>query len=312
MTMEIIRDLNDIPKELKHSIITIGNFDGIHLGHQAIFRKVLEEAVERNRKSLVITFDPHPQKVLHPEKKTFYLLTLLEEKLKLMEEMWIDAVIVIPFTPEFSRNEAGTFIRNILWEKLKIQKIYIGYDYAFGRGKEGNARFLKTMGEELGFQVEEIGAVTVDGMIVSSTNIRLSINEGQVSRAAKMLARPYNVSGVVVRGRQRGTDIGIPTANIESEKVIPGMGVYAIIAEVEGTRYQGVLNIGYSPTFGDNEFTIEVHLLNFQGDIYGKDIDLFFIERLRDEQRFDSPKLLVEQIKHDIDQAKHILAPYVI
>ncbi|MBW2636707.1 MAG: bifunctional riboflavin kinase/FAD synthetase [Deltaproteobacteria bacterium] len=308
--MKIIRKVNYITQEYRDSNVTIGNFDGIHLGHQELLKKTVKESREANRKSIVITFDPHPKKVIHPERRPFFLLNTLDEKLRLIESFNIDIVILISFTTQFSKTTAEEFVRNILWNKLHLNKLFIGYDYAFGKNKGGNAACLRTFGEKLGFQVEEIGAVMIDDTIVSSTNARLSILEGDVRRASRMLARPYNMSGNVVKGFRRGTEIGFPTANIESEKVIPAEGVYAIIAEVEGNRYQGVINIGYNPTFGNEEISLEVHLLDFQGDIYEKTIDIQFIDRLRDEIKFDSPDKLVVQIKKDIDRAKEILAPY--
>jgi riboflavin kinase/FMN adenylyltransferase len=308
--MKIIRKIDQITQQHRDSNVTIGNFDGIHLGHQEILKKTVEESKEENRKSIVITFDPHPKKVIHPERRPFFLLTTLDEKLRLIESFNIDIVILISFTAEFAKTTAEEFVSNILWDKLHLNKLFIGYDYAFGKNKGGNAACLRTFGEKLGFQVEEIGAVMIDDMIASSTNARLSIIEGDVRRASQMLARPYNVSGNVVKGFHRGTEIGFPTANIESEKVIPAQGVYAIIAEVEGNRYQGVINIGYNPTFGNEALSIEVHLLDFQGDIYEKKIDIQFIDRLRDEIKFDSPEKLVVQIQKDIARAKEILAPY--
>ncbi|MEA3470693.1 MAG: bifunctional riboflavin kinase/FAD synthetase [Thermodesulfobacteriota bacterium] len=308
--MKIIRKIDYITQEYRDSNVTIGNFDGIHLGHQEILRKTVKESKEANRRSIVITFDPHPKKIIHPERRPFFLLSTLDEKLRLIESFNIDIVILISFTAEFSKTTAEEFVRNILWDKLHLNKLFIGYDYAFGKNKGGNAAFLRTFGEKLGFQVEEIGAVMVDETIVSSTNVRLSILKGDVRGASRMLERPYNVSGTVVKGFRRGTEIGFPTANIESEKVIPAEGVYAIIAEVEENRYQGVINIGYNPTFGNEELSMEVHLLDFQGDIYEKKIDIQFIDRLRDEIKFDSPEKLVVQIQKDIASAKKILAPY--
>jgi riboflavin kinase/FMN adenylyltransferase len=308
--MKIIRNIDYITQEYRDSNVTIGNFDGIHLGHQEILKRTVRESREANRRSIVITFDPHPQKVIHPERRPFFLLTTAEEKLRLIESFNIDIVILISFTTQFSKTTAEEFVRNILWDKLHLNKLFIGYDYAFGKNKGGDAACLRTFGEKLGFQVEEIGAVMIDDTIVSSTNARLSILEGDVRGASRMLGRPYNMSGTVVKGFRRGTEIGFPTANIESEKVIPAEGVYAIIADVEGNRYQGVINIGYNPTFGNEELSLEVHLLDFQGDIYKKTIDIHFIDRLRDEIKFDSPDKLVVQIKKDIDRAKEILAPY--
>ena len=306
--MKIIRDIDNIPEDLTGSVITIGNFDGIHLGHREIFRKLVREARERNKKSVVITFDPHPQKIIHPERRPFFLLTPLNEKLRLIESCDVDAVILITFSIEFARITAEEFVENILWKKLRLSKLLVGYDYAFGKGKGGNAEFLKAYGKKLGFQVEEIGAVKTGGMISSSTGTRLAILDGNVKLASEMLGRPYGVSGTVVKGYRRGTDIGYPTANIKSEKVIPATGVYAIIAELEGIRHSGVINIGYNPTFGNEEISAEVHLLDFEGDIYGRGITILFIDRLRDEIKFKGPEELARQIKRDIEIAREILS----
>ncbi|MCD6487550.1 MAG: bifunctional riboflavin kinase/FAD synthetase [Syntrophobacterales bacterium] len=306
--MKIIRDIESTPEDLTGAVITIGNFDGVHLGHREIFRKIVKEAGERNTKSVVITFDPHPQKIMHPEKRPFFLLTPLNQKLDLIRSCGVDAVILIKFSTEFAEITAGEFVENILWGKLRLSKLFVGYDYVFGKDKGGNAEFLKAYGKKLGFQVEEISAVKTDGMISSSTNIRLSILEGNVKLASEMLGRPYGVSGTVVKGYRRGTDIGYPTANIKSEKVIPATGVYVIIAELEGIRHRGVINIGCNPTFGNEEISAEVHLLDFEGDIYGEAITILFIDRLRDEIKFKGPEELARQIKKDIERAREILS----
>ena len=306
--MEIIRDVDNLPEALKGAIVTIGNFDGVHRGHRKIFRKIVREAKDAHTKSLVITFDPHPQKVMHPERRPFFLLTPLQEKLDLISSCGVDAVILFTFSTTFAEVTAGEFVEDILWKKLRLRKLFVGYDYVFGKGKGGNDDFLKESGRKLGFQVEEIGVVKTDGMIASSTNIRLSILDGDVRLASEMLGRPYSVSGIVIKGYRRGTEIGYPTANLKSEKVIPATGVYAIIAELEGTRHQGVINIGTNPTFGNEEISAEVHLLDFEGDIYGKDITILFIERLRDEKKFKGSAELVRQIKKDIEQTRKILS----
>jgi riboflavin kinase/FMN adenylyltransferase len=309
--MEVIRGLDRIPAKYECSVVTIGNFDGIHLAHQGLLNKVVEEARKRQCSGVVLTFEPHPQKVLHPERRPFYLLTTLEEKLKLIECLGIDAVILIEFTPEFSKTSAEAFVQGILWDKLHIEKLIIGHDTAFGNRKSGNKDFLRSMGHSLGFDVEAIDAVQLDGIVVSSTSVRHALQEGDVHRAMKLLGRPYNLSGTVVKGYKRGSEIGIPTANIESEKdLVPALGVYAVIADTGGIRHPGVLNIGYSPTFGDNQLTVEVHLLDFpREELYGKAINVLFIDRIRDEMKFESPKELVKQIERDIERAKELLKP---
>lgn len=311
--MDVIRGLDRIPPKYECSVVTIGNFDGIHLAHHGLLGKVAEEARKRCCSGVVLTFEPHPQKVLHPERRPFYLLTTLEEKLKLIESLGIDAVILVEFSKEFAKTSAEQFVRTVLWDRLHLVKLIIGHDTAFGNRKTGNETFLRQMGEELGFDVEAIEGVQVEGVLVSSTSVRHALLEGDVRRAMKLLGRPYNLSGKVAKGFRRGSEIGIPTANIASEKeLVPAQGVYAVTAEMDGRLHPGVLNIGYSPTFGDNRLSVEVHLLDFpREELYGKDIKVFFIDRIRDEVKFESPKELVRQIERDIERAKDLLQPYL-
>lgn len=310
--MKIIKGVDEITRDLRDSIVTIGNFDGVHLAHQKIFKKVVIEADNENRKSVVITFDPHPKKVLHPERRPFFLITSLDEKLKLIADMGIDAVVLLNFSLELAKMTAAEFVKNILWDKLHIKKIFIGHDYSFGRGKEGNEEYLKSSGNRLGFEVEVINAIKADGIPVSSTKTRNAILDGNVKLAARLLGRPYNLGGTVIKGYQRGAGIGFPTANIEADKVlIPGRGVYAVIAEIEGMGHPSVVNIGFNPTFGNDKLSVETHVLDFKGNIAGKSLNLLFVDRIRDERKFESIKRLAEQIKKDIGQAKKILAPVI-
>ena len=309
--MEVIKDHEAIPAGLQGAYITIGNFDGVHLGHRYIFRKLTDEARGAGRKSVVLTFDPHPKMIIHPDRKPFYLITTLEEKIDLLREQGLDALVLIPFTLEFAATSAEEFVRRILWDKLRIGKILIGHDYTFGRGKEGNEAFLAAMGEELGFVVEVMNAFTRGDVIISSTRVRNAILSGDVKSAAAFLGRPYNLAGVVVEGLRRGTGLGFPTANVEPEKVlVPPDGVYAALVNLEGKRHHAVLNIGRNPTFGNSERTVEVFLLDFQERIYGKGVEILFIEKLRDEVKFAGPEELVAQIKRDVAVARQILAPY--
>jgi len=305
--------LDRIPPKYACSVVTIGNFDGIHLAHKDLLGKVVEEARKRQCSGVVLTFEPHPQKVLQPDRKPFYLLTTLQEKLKLIEALGIDAVVLIEFTPDFAKTTAEAFVQGILWDKLHLEKLIIGHDTAFGNRKSGNEDFLRGMGQALGFDVEAIDAVQVDGIVVSSTSVRHTLLEGDVRRTMKLLGRPYSLSGTVVKGYRRGSEIGIPTANIESQKeLVPALGVYAVIAQLDGGSHPGVLNIGYSPTFGDNRLTMEVHLLDFpREELYGKAIDVLFIDRIRDEMKFESPKELVKQIERDIERARELLKPHL-
>ncbi|MDD5168411.1 MAG: bifunctional riboflavin kinase/FAD synthetase [Syntrophales bacterium] len=309
--MDIIRGYEAIPQKLHGAYVTIGNFDGVHLGHQYIFRKLVDEAHATGSRAAVITFEPHPKMVLHPERKPFYLIATLQEKIDLIAQQGIDALILIPFSFEFAATTAEEFVRHILWDKLRMKKIMIGHDYTFGRGKEGNEAFLKAFGEKLGFTVEVMNAFRIGDVIISSTLVRNTILAGNVKKAATYLGRPYNLVGTVVEGHHRGAGLGFPTANIEPEKVlIPAGGVYAAMIRLGGKTYRAVMNIGSNPTFGDNQQSIEVFLLDFHEDIYGKPLEILFIDKLRDEMKFPTPQALIEQIRSDVSRAKEILQPY--
>lgn len=309
--MKLIKGMGDIPHEFRDAFVTIGNFDGVHLGHQFLFKTLIQEARKENRKAIVITFDPHPKKILHPGRRPFYLITTLEEKIRLIEKQGIDALMIIPFTLEFSETTAEEFVNEILWDGLRIRKILIGHDYTFGKDKAGNESLLSELGNKLGFEVGIINAFKVDNGVISSTCLRYAILEGDVKKATAILGRPYNLGGIVIEGSRRGGTLGFPTANIKPVKVlIPANGVYAAVIHMEGSRYQGVLNIGLNPTFSDEKLSIEVHILDFNDNIYGKNLDILFIDRIRDEKKFEGPEKLVEQIKRDTDQAKTILKPH--
>ncbi len=309
--MKVIRSLEDIPPEFREGFVTIGNFDGVHLGHLPILKRLVEEAHRENRKALVITFDPHPKKVLHPDISPFYLITSLDEKIKLLEDIGIDGLILITFNLEFSKITAEAFVNQILWHKLHIRKIFIGHDYAFGKNKVGNVAFLTNKGKKLGFEVDVFNAVKSGDEAISSTRLRYAILNGNVKAAAMLLGRPYNVSGVVIPGKRRGGILGIPTANIKPDKeLLPSQGVYAVIVDLGDKRLQGALNIGFNPTFSDDELSVEVFLLDFSGDIYGKRLNVLFIDRIREEIKFATTEQLVEQVKNDIDQVRSILKPY--
>ena len=260
----------------------------------------------------MITFDPHPKKVLHPDIKPFYLITTLEEKIQLLEDVGIDGVILIPFSLEFSKISAEAFVNQILWYTLHIRKIFVGHDYSFGKNKVGNVAFLANKGKKFGFEVEVFSAVKFGDETISSTRLRYAILNGNIKMAIRLLGRPYDVSGTVIPGKHRGTALGIPTANINPEKeLIPTEGVYAVIVQLEDNRYKGILNIGFNPTFSDSERSIEVYILDFSENIYGKSMKVFFIDRIRDEVKFDTPEQLVGQIKKDVEQALVILNPYL-
>ncbi|HLA27826.1 MAG TPA: bifunctional riboflavin kinase/FAD synthetase [Syntrophales bacterium] len=306
--MHVFTGTEGIPSEFRKAFITIGNFDGVHLGHRFIFQKLILEAHKENRKALLVTFVPHPKMLLHPERRPFYLLTTIEEKIKLLEALGLDALILIPFTLEYAQTTAESFILDVLWKNFQVRKIFIGHDYRFGKDKRGDEDMLTAFGKKLGFDVAVINAVAVGDTVISSTRIRAAILEGDVKTAAMLLGRPYNVSGTVIEGKRRGAALGFPTANIKPNKeLLPAKGVYAAIVNLEGKRYNGALSIGLNPTFGDVQLSMEVHLMDFNGDIYGKYADVLFIERIRGERKFPGPEMLSLQIKKDVEEARDIL-----
>jgi riboflavin kinase/FMN adenylyltransferase len=268
----------------------------------------LPEAKNAGTKSLVITFDPHPKMILHPAIRPFYLITTLEEKLKLLEDCGIDGTLVIPFSLDYSQVTAEQFVREFLGQKLAIKKIIIGHDYTFGQGKKGNSDYLISCGREMGFAVEVVDAFKVGEDIISSTLVRNLIIKGDFKTVTSLLGRWYNIAGIVVSGRGRGVGLGFPTANIDPEKeLLPPAGIYAAFVDVEGKRYMAALNIGEKPTFADYTFTFEVHLLDFSGDLRGKRLNTEFVEKLREIIKFDSPEMLKKQIAADVEKARSIL-----
>ncbi len=306
--MDVIRESTEIPEKLKGAFVTIGNFDGVHLGHRFIFQRLVEGAHQEGCPTAAISFDPHPKMVLHPERRPFYLITTIEEKIRLLAGLGVDAFILIPFSVEYARITAAAFVQKILWEKLRIRRIIIGHDYTFGRGREGNETFLTETGRRLGFEVEVMNAFCVGDTVISSTKIREALLAGDVRFAATLLGRSYNLGGRVISGHRRGERLGFPTANIAPDKeLVPARGVYAVRVLRQGNRHDGILSIGFNPTFAGRERTVEVHIFDFQRDVYGETLEVLFVERIRDEVRFESPEKLIAQIGRDIDRAKEIL-----
>jgi riboflavin kinase/FMN adenylyltransferase len=306
--MQVFRGIQAIERKLKNPAITIGNFDGVHKGHQTLFLRVKQWAEELNGESVVVTFDPHPLEVLFPQKAPSFI-TSHRQKLDLIASCGIDAAIVIPFDHEFARMSAREFVEIVLVEKIGTRAIVVGHDYRFGHSREGDIPFLKQLGEQYGFEVEIISGIKMNDTVVSSTTIRQMIMNGNIKEANKLLGRYFQVSGTVIAGRKRGASLGFPTANIRMPPLTsPRTGVYVVEAEVDGKRYGGAANLGYNPTFGDADLSLEAHLFDFDRDIYGEPITIRFIDRLRDERRFSSPDELALQIRKDVDTAKKILA----
>lgn len=288
-------------------MITLGNFDGVHLGHQTILRKAIDRAREINGTSMAFTFEPHPLKVLAPERSP-RLLNTFHGKMGFFAASGLDVVICADFTRAFAEQNPEDFARKVLHEKLGVVEVYVGYDYAFGKERGGSIEFLKKMGAAYGFQVGVIPAVQIDGIVVSSSAIRDLIAGGQVEIAAKLLGRPYSIEGEVVHGVGRGQQLGFPTANIRSaNELLPALGVYAVCAVVEGRSLKGVAAIGVRPTFDSGPVSVEVYLFDFLGDIYGKQVEVSFVKRLRGEVKFNNAEALIKQIRDDVLHAGEAL-----
>lgn len=309
--MQLIESIDQITKPFPNAVITIGNFDGVHVGHQALFREVIERARLLQGTSIAMTFEPHPLRVLTDQRNP-PLITLYEQKRELIEKVGLDVLICIPFSREFAEMSARAFVEDLLVKQIGIKAVVVGKDYSFGRDREGDIPMLQTMGEQLGFEViiaDWIHSSKASPDRISSTRIREMVSDGQVFDARRMLGRYYQIRGIVVRGRNRGGKLlGFPTANIElQDELCPKTGIYAVTVEWNAQLYSGVANIGYSPTFDDHLFTVEVHIMDFQDDIYGKKIKVNFIQRIRDEIKFPSLEALSDQIREDVKTAKAIL-----
>jgi len=306
--MIVFEGIEAITKDFRGAFVTIGNFDGVHLSHQHICRKLASEAKAAGQKSLVITFDPHPKMILHPNIRPFYLITTRAEKMALLEKCGVDATVIIKFDMAYSKTTAEQFVRGFLCDQLAITKIIIGHDYVFGQARQGNDAFLKAYGRKLGFSVEVIPAFKIDDEIVSSTLIRNYILGGDVHTANRLLGRCYNVAGTVGNGAGRGAGLGYPTANVAPEKeLVPSSGIYAAYADADDRRYMASLSIGIKPTFEDYTSTFEVFLLDYEGNLRGQKINVLFVEKLRDIVKFDGPESLKRQIAADVEKTKEIL-----
>jgi riboflavin kinase/FMN adenylyltransferase len=302
--MRIFESL-DFSERFVNPVLTIGNYDGLHLGHKRIMERIQEKARDLNGTSMLMTFHPHPLTILRPD-KFIGLITPLHVKKRLIEEAGIDVLIIIPFTDDFRDITPEAFVDNLLVKKLGIKGLIVGYDFKFGKEGKGNVEHLAFHSTEYGFFFEIQGAITFDGEKVGSNRIRKMIQEGDVGKAALHLDRPYMIEGTVVKGEGRGRTIGFPTINLKTEfPLIPKRGVYIADVDVGGKRYSAVTNIGYNPTFDGQSLTIETYILDFSGDLYDQEIALYFLERIRDEVRFSSVDELKERIWKDVEVARN-------
>lgn len=307
--MEVIEGFSKPERlNLKNPVVTIGNFDGVHKGHQALINTARERAKELGGSTVIITFNPHPVKVLCPACDLRFI-TPHYEKLNILSKLGVDYTLVIPFSQEFASITALEFIESYLVDSLGVKWIVVGYDYHFGKGREGNIEMLRKSGDRYGFGVDVLPEISIEGFIVSSTAIRKVIQEGRVHFAAKLLGRSYSITGPVLKGRDRGGKLlGFPTANVDvGDHVIPKEGVYATWVTFEGKRFKGATNIGYNPTFGEVQLSLEVHIIGFSGNIYGKEITVQFEHYIRGEKKFSAVEELIAQIGQDVETVKLIL-----
>lgn len=305
--MVIFKSVSEIKEKLSHPVVTIGNFDGVHLGHREIFRRVREAARARGGVSVVITFVPHPLQVLSPDRGV-KLITTPGEKECLIEASGIDYLLEIPFDLAFASISAAQFVEQVLVGSIGVECLVIGYDYAFGRGREGDVTLLRQLGERYSFEVELLDPISNGSTVYSSTAVRNMVGEGDVKGVVSVLGRHYVVIGTVVHGHRRGRGLGFPTANLDTEQqLLPAAGVYAVKARIGASLYDGACNIGTNPTFDNDKVSLEVFLFDFDGDLYGREVSLFFIDRLRGEMRFPDAEALRQAIAADVARCRTIL-----
>lgn len=306
--MRLVRRIEQLAAPPPHAVVTLGNFDGVHLGHREIFRQVVGRARRHRGTAVVVTFEPHPLRLLAPAKAPPRINTP-EEKVRLIRASCIDLLVVLPFTYDLAALPAGDFVERILVGRLGVRELLVGYDYAFGRNREGDVDFLAAAAARYGFSLTVLDPLQAGGVVYSSTRIRETIRAGRVSEVVGVLGRHFTLDGRVVTGAGRGRSLGFPTANLATTKeLLPLEGVYAVRVRVGRKLHDAVVNLGRRPTFAGGAPTLEIHILDFAGDLYGQKLRLYFVERLRDERRFASIAELQAAVRADIAQARAILA----
>jgi riboflavin kinase/FMN adenylyltransferase len=296
------------PAWLVHPVLALGNFDGLHRGHLKIIERVKRGAAEHGGTAMAMTFDPHPPRVVRPDKAPPLLMTKAQ-RLEALHEAGISCVAVVRFTQELSQWDPETFVRRVLVDWLRVSEVWVGANFLFGHERSGTFSLLRTLGQRYGFRADKIDPVRYKDFVVSSTRIRRLVGEGRMDEAGALLGHAYYVDGTIVEGRKRGREIGFPTANLVTDnELIPPYGVYATTLTIDGIVRAGLTNIGLRPTFGETSATIETHLLRFSGDLYGKRVRLGFVQRLRDERRFDDVDALRAQIEADQRRAERLFS----
>jgi riboflavin kinase/FMN adenylyltransferase len=307
--MIVIRELSHFPS-LSHAVVTSGTFDGVHVGHRKILSKLTEAARQSKGQSVVISYWPHPRTVLNPQDDSLRLLSTIEERIAALRKFGVDYLLLLPFTREFAQLSSEEYIQQIVINTIKTKKLVIGYDHRFGKNREGGFDYLQQNASRYGFEVEEIPRQDIDAVGVSSSKIRTALEQGDVATAARYLGRPYSLTGTVVKGRQLGRTIGYPTANVEPReklKLVPAQGIYAVTVQTGSGHFKGMLSIGTNPTVQGTRQTIEVNIFDFEADLYGQEITLFFVSYLRPEATFDDLEALTQQLHQDKRDALQVL-----
>jgi len=305
--MRIIADVTFTREEFSSPALTIGSYDGLHVGHQEIIKRVIEKARSWDGESVVLTFEPHPVKVLYPQLHIPFI-TPYKKKMLLLEKFGTDITINLPFTKDLYEMSAQQFVEEIIYKRIGPLLVVVGFNFTFGKNRTGTADFLKRMGEKFDFEVEIIPPYTVGHEVVSSTRIRELISQGNIKDANRMLGRNFIILGKVIQGHSRGRELGYPTANLEiTQDLYPKEGVYTAYVTLGEETYSGAVNIGTNPTFGDEELSVEVFLFDYHGDLYGRELKVALVDRLRDEKTFPTSQALIQQIEKDIQRAKELL-----
>lgn len=306
--MQIHKGLHNLPN-FRNAVLTIGTYDGVHFGHQQIIKRINDIATEINGESILLTFNPHPRLILHPNDDTLKLISTIDEKEELLATFGLDHLVITEFSKEFASMEAEDYVEEILIKNFHPKKIVIGYDHRFGKDRKGDIHLLRKLANKYNFEVEEIPAQTLDEISVSSTKVRNALLVGNIQQANEFLAHPFTIKGKVVHGDKIGRILGFPTANIEishPHKLIPASGVYAVKIKLENKFYKGALSIGYRETVFDNStLTIEVFILDFEGDLYNKELDMIFVDYIRPQIKYENWDLLKIQIEKDVEAVRN-------